>query len=263
MTRMKKARRTKQSEALELAERVIALLPRRWRVKSLAELVPLAVLAFIAAAIYLFAQLADEILEGEALRFDETILRALRNPADLADPIGPRWLEIAMLDITALGGTAVLTLITAGVIGFLLMDRKRGAALFVLVAVGGGSLLTTLAKFAFARPRPELVAHLVDVSSYSFPSGHALSSAVTYLTLGALLARTQAHQGLSARRRRLADADDWRQPGLSRRALSQRCPGRLVTRRGVGDVVLASRALAATARSGRARRLTSYSNNAT
>jgi undecaprenyl-diphosphatase len=198
MTRMKNARRTKQSKTLELAERMLARLPPRWRVKSLAELVPLAVLAFIAAALYAFAQLADEILEGEAFRFDEAILRALRNPADLADPIGPRWLETAMLDITALGGTAVLTLITAGVVGFLLMDQKRGAALFVLIAVVGGSLLTTLAKFAFARPRPELVAHLVDVSSYSFPSGHAMSSAVTYLTLGALLARTQARKRIKA-----------------------------------------------------------------
>ena len=195
---MKKARRTKQSKFRKLAGRALAALPARWRVKSLAELLPLAVLAFIAAAIYLFARLADEILEGEAFRFDEAILRALRNPADLADPIGPRWLDIAMLDITALGGTAVLTLITAGVIGFLLMDSKRGAALFVLVAVAGGSLLTTLAKLAFARPRPELVAHLVEVSSYSFPSGHAMSSAVTYLTLGALLARTQARKRIKA-----------------------------------------------------------------
>ena len=33
--------------------------------------------------------------------------------------------------------------------------------------------------------------HLVDVGDLSFPSGHAMVSAVTYLTLGALLARTQ------------------------------------------------------------------------
>jgi len=195
---MKKARRARQSKVLKLADRALAALPARWRATSLAELVPLAVLAFIAAAVYAFAQIADEVMDGEIKPFDEAILRALRNPADLADPIGPRWLEAAMLDITALGGTAVLTLITAGVIGFLLMDQKRGAALFVLVAVVGGSLLTTLAKFAFARPRPELVAHLAHVSSYSFPSGHALSSAVTYLTLGALLARTQASKRIKA-----------------------------------------------------------------
>ena len=83
MKRMKKARRTTRSKALELAERAIALLPPRWRVKSLAELVPLAVLAFIGAALYAFAQLADEMMEGEIKPFDEAILRALRNPADL------------------------------------------------------------------------------------------------------------------------------------------------------------------------------------
>jgi undecaprenyl-diphosphatase len=33
------------------------------------------------------------------------------------------------------------------------------------------------------------VAHLVEVQTTSFPSGHALLAAVTYLTLGALLAR--------------------------------------------------------------------------
>lgn len=177
-----------------LFERGMAMLPARWRLRSLAELAPLAILALIAASLYVFAKLADEIMEGDAIHFDEAILRALRNPADLADPIGPHWVEAAVLDITALGGTAVLTLVTAAVIGFLLMDNKRGAALFVLVAIAGGSLLSTVAKLMFARPRPELVAHLVDVSSYSFPSGHALSSAVTYLTLGALLARTQVRR---------------------------------------------------------------------
>jgi undecaprenyl-diphosphatase len=181
-----------------LIDRGLAALPARWRVTSLRELVPLASLAFIAASLYVFAQIADEVTEGKFVRFDETILRALRNPADLADPIGPRWVETIFLDITALGSTTVLTLICASVIGFLLIDGKRGAALFVLMAVAGGALLSTAAKFMFARPRPELVAHLVDVSSYSFPSGHALSSAVTYLTLGALLMRTQRHKRVKA-----------------------------------------------------------------
>jgi undecaprenyl-diphosphatase len=103
-----------------------------------------------------------------------------------------------MLDITALGSTTVLTLICVGVIVYLLMDGKRGAALLVLVSVAGGSLVTTLAKLAFARPRPDLVAHLVEVSSYSFPSGHAMSSAVTYLTLAALLARFQKRRRMKA-----------------------------------------------------------------
>jgi len=46
------------------------------------------------------------------------------------------------------------------------------------------------------RPRPDLVSHLVDVQTSSFPSGHATLSAVVYLTIGALLAREQPSRGL-------------------------------------------------------------------
>ena len=52
--------------------------------------------------------------------------------------------------------------------------------------------MSTLLKSVFNRPRPDLVAKLVDVNSASFPSGHAINSAVIYLTLGILLATTRA-----------------------------------------------------------------------
>ena len=90
-------------------------------------------------------------------------------------------------------------------IGYLLIERKYSAALFVLVAIGGGSPASTLLKLGFERPRPDLVAHGADVYTASFPSGHALMSTVTYLTLGALLARMeerQAHQALFSGRGR-------------------------------------------------------------
>jgi undecaprenyl-diphosphatase len=48
------------------------------------------------------------------------------------------------------------------------------------------------------RPRPDIVPHIVYASSTSFPSGHSMMSAVTYLTLGALLARSQARKRLKA-----------------------------------------------------------------
>jgi undecaprenyl-diphosphatase len=57
-----------------------------------------------------------------------------------------------------------------------------------LVAVSGGALLSSVLKATFNRPRPDVVAHLVQVSSASFPSGHSLISAVIYPTLGAVLA---------------------------------------------------------------------------
>ncbi|EJW13402.1 PA-phosphatase related phosphoesterase [Rhodovulum sp. PH10] len=180
----------------------LTALPRRWaaalRERRFAELAPVATLFLVAAALFGFFQIADEVLEGESHAFDEAILRTLRNPADLADPIGPAWLEVVVRDITALGSITVLTLVTAIVVGYLVMDRKRAAALFVLVSVAGGALLTSLTKLAIARPRPDLVAHLVQVDSYSFPSGHATASAVTFLTLGTLLARVQTGWRLKA-----------------------------------------------------------------
>ncbi|MBS7537450.1 phosphatase PAP2 family protein [Ancylobacter lacus] len=162
------------------------------------EMGTLLVLFAAAAALVGFAAIADEVLEGETHGFDEALLLAFRNPADHADPIGPAWLEIAMRDITALGSTSVLMLVTLIAIGFLLMAGKRGAALLVTLSIAGGTALSLALKSGFDRPRPDLVAHLVDVHTLSFPSGHAMLTAVTFLTLGALLARTQRSRRLRA-----------------------------------------------------------------
>ena len=92
-------------------------------------------------------------------------------------------------DVTSLGSVAVLGFLFFAVLGYLLLVRKSGAACLVLVAVGGGQLLSSILKLVFERQRPELVSLATRVFTASFPSGHALLSAVTYLTLGALLTR--------------------------------------------------------------------------
>lgn len=153
------------------------------------ELGSIAALGGIALAALVFIRLASVIGAGRTRAFDTGILLALRQPGDLAHPVGPAWLEAAMVDVTALGGVTVLTLVTVGVIGFLLAGRRWTRAGFVAVAVIGSGLLNTLLKSEYARPRPEMVAHLVDVTSTSFPSGHAMNSAAIYLTLGVLMAR--------------------------------------------------------------------------
>ena len=104
-------------------------------------------------------------------------------------PIGPRWLHAAALDITALGAAAVIGLSVAAIVGFLLLQGMHRTALFVFLASVGGWVLNSLLKLVFARPRPDVVPHLRDVMSLSFPSGHAMTSAAVYLTLGAMLMR--------------------------------------------------------------------------
>jgi undecaprenyl-diphosphatase len=96
-----------------------------------------------------------------------------------------------MRDLSALGGTGVLTIITLAVAGFLVITDKRHAAFAVVTAVITGTLLSQGLKWGFARPRPDLVPHGTEVYTASFPSGHSMLSAVVYLTLAALLAQTQ------------------------------------------------------------------------
>ncbi|TIL79402.1 MAG: phosphatase PAP2 family protein [Mesorhizobium sp.] len=121
--------------------------------------------------------------------FDTEILLAFRHPGQPDSPIGPAWLEGAVRDITSLGGTSVLVLVTTAVIIYLLLIRRPATALLMFVAVAGGQVLSSLLKFEVDRPRPDLVSHLVNETSLSFPSGHAMLSAVTYLTLGSMAAR--------------------------------------------------------------------------
>jgi undecaprenyl-diphosphatase len=152
----------------------------------------------VASALFVFATLANAVGRGSTRAFDEWLLVALRTPGNLADPIGPVWLEEMMRDFTAMGSTGVLTLMVLTIAGFLTMTRKGYAALFVLISVTGGTLLSQTMKWAYARPRPDLVPHGAEVYTASFPSGHSMMSAIVYLTLGALLARTQSERAVKA-----------------------------------------------------------------
>jgi undecaprenyl-diphosphatase len=153
-------------------------------------------LLLVASAIWAFVTLANAMMEGETQAFDRAVLLAMRTPRHPAEPWGPPWLTEVVRDYTALGGVGLLTFMTMAVLGFLLLQGKPRVTLMVVLTVGGGMLLSTLLKQGFACPRPDLVPHGVLVHTASFPSGHAMLSAVVYLTLGALLARVQPQRRL-------------------------------------------------------------------
>jgi undecaprenyl-diphosphatase len=150
------------------------------------------------ASLWAFLAIAGEVFEGETRGFDARLLLALRRPGDPAVPVGPAWLQEVARDVTALGGVTWMVGLTLGVVGYLLLDGKRHAAAFLLVAALGGLALSSALKIGYHRPRPDLVPHAVPVGTPSFPSGHALGSTVVYLTLGALLARVQARWRVKA-----------------------------------------------------------------
>lgn len=138
---------------------------------------------FIVLGIWGFIALSDEVREGGTERFDSRVNRWIYQHR------GPPWVQEAGRDLTAFGGVTGLTLIVGAVIGFLLISRKYRAVLLVLIATVGGAIIDGGLKHLFDRPRPPLRPPGTIVYATSFPSGHSMLSAVTYLTLGALLAR--------------------------------------------------------------------------
>ena len=151
----------------------------------------------IGAGIWGFGVLASEVQEGETSSFDRRIILAMRHSNDLT-PRGSRSFQEAARDVTGLGGVTILGLITAMAVGFLVLDGKSHMALFAAGSVAGGMVTSVLLKDLFQRPRPDIVPHVVYAANSSFPSGHSMMSAVAYLTLGALLARSQERKRLKA-----------------------------------------------------------------
>jgi undecaprenyl-diphosphatase len=151
----------------------------------------------IAGLLFAFGFIAQEMAKGKTLAFDRAVMLALRSSADPSVPIGPAWLPEAARDVTSLGSIVVLVIVTLAAVGYLFLAGKSAVAWLMLIAVVGGIALSDLLKFAFARARPDVVTPLARVFTTSFPSGHATLSAITYLTIGAILARSQPSSPIS------------------------------------------------------------------
>lgn len=162
-----------------------------WRERLPIQPSVLLVLGAAAGLFLLFGKIAEDVFSNESRAFDTTIIKAMRRAGDLATPVGPSWLESAFRDITSLGGTTVIVLVTVIATTYLITAGRTRLGLLTAASVALGALVEKLMKIGFDRARPDVVPHLVEVHSLSFPSGHAMLSAMTYLTLGALLAEVQ------------------------------------------------------------------------
>lgn len=145
----------------------------------------------VASASWGFLELADEVSEGESMSFDRETLLALRSGEDANDPIGPVWFEEMARDLTSLGSMAILILLVLIVTVFLILTQKRRDAIILLLASTTGVLVSQSLKGLYSRDRPDLVAHMTEVMTLSFPSGHSMLSATVFLTLGTIVAQAQ------------------------------------------------------------------------
>ncbi|WP_417424599.1 phosphatase PAP2 family protein [Hoeflea sp.] len=148
---------------------------------------PVLLMGVVTLGLFAFISIADEMAEGEIRNIDETLFLLLRVPGDPSTPLGPEWLQEIALEVTAVGGFPLIILTLAAVTGFFIVTKRYGAALYAVLSVGSGALLSQTLKQYYARPRPDLVDHLDNVHTLSFPSGHALVTTVAYLTLAALV----------------------------------------------------------------------------
>lgn len=153
------------------------------------EFAALSAIFVIALGIIAFVELADDVTDADGRSFDWMILSMLRPTANPEDAWGPWWLEEAAADLTSLGGIAVLGLFATVAVVFLLIQGKRLSALLLVLGLAGGVALSEGLKSIFERERPPSVYQAVDTINASFPSGHALLSAVFYLSLGVMLTR--------------------------------------------------------------------------
>lgn len=132
------------------------------------------------AALFFFGWLADEMLEGDTSRFDETVRNYVHGFAFPA-------LTSVMQAASFLGSTLFLTVFGVFIVVVLyLRKHRRGAIIFAVTTIGSSLLLVTL-KYAFKRVRPEPFFETILPASYSFPSGHSLASFCFYGALAAIL----------------------------------------------------------------------------
>lgn len=139
---------------------------------------------------YVLVQTIDEVVEGESDWFDTHVMQWA---AKLDLPKG--WNE-AIRDVTALGGVAVLSLVTGAVAIYLLVSRRWHAAILLLINTVGAVIASSLMKNFFDRDRPHFAEHASYTYTSSFPSGHSMLSTTMYLTLAVLLARLEKSKWL-------------------------------------------------------------------
>jgi undecaprenyl-diphosphatase len=136
------------------------------------------------AGTYAFARVAGEVREGDTQAFDDAVMHWVKDERHV-------WLEHTAVEITLLGTGTVVMMIVAVAGLFLWLTRHRYSAVLLLAATAGGIVLNNVLKLYFSRPRPQIFEWGTNAMSSSFPSGHAMSSAIVYSTVAYLAARLQ------------------------------------------------------------------------
>lgn len=127
----------------------------------------------------LFGVLADEVVEGDTLPYDEALLHLVRSTASST-------LDSVFIIGTDAGGVIGVAVIGLVLASYFAVKKRWNHLLFIAFSLVGAVLLNVLLKFIFIRDRPDLWVHLVEETSYSFPSGHAMASSALAVAVSLL-----------------------------------------------------------------------------
>ncbi len=141
------------------------------------------------ACLGVFGIVSYAVVEQRTAFLDQRVLMWFRDANDLANPWGPGWFEETVKDLSALGGYPILVLVAIFTLVLLLAAGQAIAALVFVASLVSGSVLSSVLKLLFQRPRPDLVDHLDRTFTASFPSAHAMFGTVAWLMVAAMAAR--------------------------------------------------------------------------
>jgi undecaprenyl-diphosphatase len=147
--------------------------------------------AIAIACTWIFVEVASHVQSGATQTFDETVMRWMGTNRI-------EWIERSLLEITALGTGLVVMMIVIIASLFLVATQHRFSAFLLLVASAGGLILNTILKSSFGRPRPQVFEWVTNPGGSSFPSGHAMGSAIVYFTVAYLIARLEKRRWMRA-----------------------------------------------------------------
>jgi undecaprenyl-diphosphatase len=143
----------------------------------------LASLGAAVLALFLFAWLGNEMLQGDTQHFDQVVREWVHRYASPG-------MTHAMTTISLLGYNILIVELVIALAVFAKL-RWRRAALWLTVAMAGSLVLDLTLKYIYHRTRPTAYFGMAP-HSYSFPSGHAMCSFCFYGVLAGLLsARTK------------------------------------------------------------------------
>lgn len=126
-----------------------------------------------------FSEIADEVHESDIIPFDEPILLWSQS---IASPALDRFFVV----VSDLGYLWFLVPANLVLVAGLALARRPRHSVFAAVALGGSALLNLAAKLIYSRERPALWESIIEETSWSFPSGHAMG-AMTFAVVVLLL----------------------------------------------------------------------------